>query len=242
MNDLMQNTPKTTMDKQHLKHVLFFLLTLAAANCAMSMDYDVSNNAGASTGAVRFDKEIGADYVKQTLGSAADFIHKFFKQDNNVDTKSVEKVNVTIENIDGIAFASGNIIHISAAYIEKYHGDVKKEIIGLMYHEMAHILLWNGNGTAPSGLTEGMADLVRMKAGYASEFWGPPGIGDQWDQGYEVTAHFLNYCEDIKNGFVADLNTKMKTDYSESYFNDLLGKPVAQLWSDYKAKYNNNTN
>ncbi|PNY01614.1 basic secretory family protein, partial [Trifolium pratense] len=80
-----------------------------------------------------------------------------------------------------------------------------------------------------------MADFVRMKAGYASDQWSPPGVGDQWDQGYEVTAHFLDFCDNIKNGFMADLNTMMKTSYSESYFNDLLGKPVAQLWSDYKA-------
>ncbi|GAU15048.1 hypothetical protein TSUD_48440 [Trifolium subterraneum] len=230
------------MDKQHLKHVAFFLLTLAVANCAMSMDCYVSNNAGASTGAARFDKEVGADYAKRTLSSATEFIQKLFQQDNNVDIKSVEIVNVTIENIDGIAFASNDIIHISAAFIEKYRGDIKKEIIGLIYHEMAHILLWNGNGTAPSGLIEGMADFVRMKAGYASDQWSPPGVGSQWDQGYEVTAHFLDFCDNIKNGFVADLNTMMQTSYSESYFTDLLGKPVAQLWSDYEAMYNNNTN
>ncbi|RHN82239.1 hypothetical protein MtrunA17_Chr1g0207791 [Medicago truncatula] len=194
------------MDQKHLKNVLFFLLALAAAHCAKAINYVVSNNAEASTGAARFDKEI---------------------------------VGVIIENIDGLAFASNDIIHISAGYIEKYREDVKKEIAGLIYHEMAHILQWDGNGKAPSGLTEGIADFMRMKAGYASDLWSPAGVGDQWDQGYEVTAHFLHYCDNLKNGFVADLNKKLKTDYSESYFNDLLGKPVAQLWSDYKAMYNN---
>ncbi|MCI43154.1 peptidase M, partial [Trifolium medium] len=38
------------------------------------------------------------------------------------------------------------------------------------------------------------ADFVRMKAGYASDQWSPPGVEDQWDQGYEVTAHFLDFC------------------------------------------------
>jgi hypothetical protein len=235
----MQNTPKTTMDQKHLKNVLFFLLALAAAHCAKAINYVVSNNAGASIGAARFDKEIGGAYAKQTLSSAAEFIQKLFQQNNSADIKTVEEVSVVIENIDGLAFASNDIIHLSAGYIEKYREDVKKEIAGLIYHEMAHILQWDGNGKAPSGLTEGIADFVRMKAGYASDLWSPAGVGDQWDQGYEVTAHFLHYCDNLKNGFVADLNKKLKTDYSESYFNDLLGKPVAQLWSDYKAMYNN---
>lgn len=45
-----------------------------------------------------------------------------------------------------------------------------------------------------------------MKAGYALNQWSRPGVGNQWDQGYEVTAHFLH----IKNGFVADLNAKLQ--------------------------------
>lgn len=38
---------------------------------------------------------------------------------NNTDTTiSVEKVGVTVENIDGIVFATNNVIHIAAGYIE----------------------------------------------------------------------------------------------------------------------------
>lgn len=230
------------MDK-HLKHVLcLVLLTLAAAYHTKATDYDASNNAGASIGAARFDKEIGIEYAKQTLTSASEFIHSLFQQNNNNNTadngKSVQKVSLVVENIDGVAIASNNIIHVSAGYIGRYPGDIKKEITGVLYHEMAHILQWEGNGQAPSGLIEGMADFVRMKGGYAADHWNPPGVGYQWDQGYDVTAHFLNYCDNIKNGFVAELNRKMKNGYSESYFSDLLGKPVTQLWSDYKAMYN----
>lgn len=204
-------------------------------------DIVVSNNVGASVGGARFDKEIGAEYAKQTLINAMDFIHRLFQQNNDAaDTKSVQKVSVIVENIDGVAFASNNNIHISAGYIERYPQDIKKEITGVLYHEMAHVMQWNGNGQAPSGLIEGMADFVRMKAGYAADHWNPPGVGYDWNQGYEVTAHFLNYCNSIKNGFVADFNKKMKDSYSESYFSELLGKPVTQLWSDYKAMYANN--
>ncbi|XP_027360358.1 uncharacterized protein LOC113868719 [Abrus precatorius] len=225
---------------EYLKHVLCFVLTLAAIYSCMAVDYVVSNNAESSTGGKLFDKNVGADYAKQTLSSAVDFTLKLFQQNTVGDRKNVQKISMIVENIDGIAYCSNNEIHVSASYIESYPGDVKKEITGLLYHEMAHAWQWNGNGQAPSGLVEGIADFVRLKAGYAAPSWVLPGHDDNWNQGYDVTARFLDYCNSIKNGFVADLNKMMKTSYSESYFTELLGKPVTQLWSDYKAKYGTN--
>ena len=223
----------------YLNHILCLVLTLAAAYGTNAMEYVVSNNAASSIGGVRFDKKIGAEYAKQTLIAATNFIHSLFNLNNDADSKNVHKVSMTVENIDGVAFATNNNnIHVSAGYIERYpEEDIKRDIAGVIYHEMAHILLWDGNGQAPSGLVEGIADFVRMKAGYAADQWDPPGVGYGWDQGYEVTAYFLDYCENIRNGFVADLNKMMKNGYSESYFIELLGKPVAELWSDYKALY-----
>ncbi|KAJ1402887.1 hypothetical protein SESBI_27724 [Sesbania bispinosa] len=233
------------MAQYNLKHTLCLVLTTIAASAygTMAIDYVVSNNAGASLGAARFDKEIGVEYAKQTLSSATEFIQRLFQQNNNApEGKGVQTVSMVVENIDGVAFASNNIIHVSAEYVERFPRDIKKDITGVLYHEMTHILQWDGKGQAPSGLIEGMADFVRMKGGYAADNWNPPGVGLDWNQGHEVTAHFLNYCNNIKNGFVADLNNKLKTGYSENYFVELLGKPVTQLWSDYKAMYNNKNN
>ncbi|KAA8545813.1 hypothetical protein F0562_020736 [Nyssa sinensis] len=111
--------------------------------------------------------------------------------------------------MDGVAYASNNEIH------------------------------WNGSGQTPGGLIEGIADFVRLKAGYAPAHWVQPGQGDRWDQGYDVTAHFLDYCNSLRNGFVAELNRKMRSGYDATYYVELLGKTVDQLWSDYKAKYKN---
>lgn len=148
-------------------------------------------------------------------------------------------VNVFIDNMNGVAYTSNNEIHVSADYIAKYSGNIKMEITGVLYHEMAHVWQWNGNGQAPVGLTEGIADFVRLKAGLAPSHWVGPGKGDRWDQGYDVTARFLDYCNSLKNGFFAELNKKMRGGYSADYFRQLLGKSVDQLWSDYKAKYGN---
>ncbi|GLJ24717.1 hypothetical protein SUGI_0472660 [Cryptomeria japonica] len=49
--------------------------------------------------------------------------------------------------------------------------------------------------------------------------------------------YFLQYCDSISSGFVANINTKMASGWDLGFFNDLTGKSVGHLWSDYKAKY-----
>jgi len=201
------------------------------------VDYTVTDRASATAGGARFTRDIGVDYSKQTLASATDFIWRTFQQSNAADRKNVQTVNLFIDVMGGVAYATSNEIHVSNDYIGNYSGDVRREITGVLYHEMAHIWQWNGNGQAPGGLIEGIADFVRLKANYAPSHWVQAGQGDRWDQGYDVTAKFLDYCNGLRNGFVAELNKKMKTGYSAQYFVDLLGKTVDQLWKDYKAKY-----
>ncbi|KAJ9175233.1 hypothetical protein P3X46_013810 [Hevea brasiliensis] len=217
--------------------VLFLLVILPNIQGSQAVDYTVTNTAGSTAGGARFAAEIGEDYSKQTLSAATDFIWRVFQQPNAEDRKAVDKVSLFIDDMGGVAYASNNEIHVSANYIGNYSGDLKREYTGVLYHEMTHIWQWNGNGQAPGGLIEGVADFVRLKANYAPSHWVQPGQGDRWDQGYDVTARFLDYCNDLRNGFVADLNKKMRDGYSDQYFVDLLGKTVDQLWSDYKAKY-----
>ena len=213
------------------------LLVLLAINAVSAVDYTVTNRASATSGGARFTRDIGVDYSKQTLASATDFIWRTFQQSNAADRKNVQTVNLFIDVMGGVAYATNNEIHVSNDYIGNYSGDVRREITGVLYHEMAHIWQWNGNGQTPGGLIEGIADFVRLKANYAPSHWVQAGQGDSWDQGYDVTAKFLDYCNGLRNGFVAKLNKKMKTGYNAQYFVDLLGKTVDQLWKDYKAKY-----
>lgn len=209
-----------------------FLATLQGIH---AVDYSVTNTAPTIPGGVRFNNEIGADYSRQTLTSATDFIWNIFEQTTDVDRKGVSQVSLFIDDMDGVAYTSNDQIHVSANYIQGYSGDVKNEITGVLYHEMTHVWQWNGNGQAPGGLIEGIADYVRLKAGYAPSHWVQPGQGDRWDQGYDVTARFLDYCNGLRNGFVAELNKKMRDGYSNDFFVDLLGESVDQLWSQYKA-------
>jgi hypothetical protein len=190
-------------------------------------------------GGVRFRDQIGAQYATQTLDAATQFIWKVFQQNTPADRKTVQKVSLFVDDMDGVAYTSNNEIHLSARYVNSYSGNLKNEITGVLYHEMTHVWQWNGNGQANGGLIEGIADYVRLKANYAPSHWVKPGQGNKWDQGYDVTARFLDYCNGLRNGFVAELNKLMRNGYSDQFFVQLLGKTVDQLWKDYKAKYGN---
>ncbi|GFS42171.1 plant basic secretory protein (BSP) family protein [Actinidia rufa] len=160
-------------------------------------------------GGVRFTNEIGLEYSKQTLISTTDFVWQIFQQGSEEDRKNVSLVSLFIDTMVGVAYADNDEIH------------------------------WGGNDQSPTpgGLIEGIADFVRLKARYVPSHWVQPGQGDQLDKGSDVTARFLDYCESLRSGFVAELNKKMRSSYSDNYFVELLDKTVDQIWSEYKAKY-----
>uniref|UniRef100_A0A2N9GAW3 Uncharacterized protein n=1 Tax=Fagus sylvatica TaxID=28930 RepID=A0A2N9GAW3_FAGSY len=116
-------------------------------------------------------------------------------------------------------------------------GDARIEVIGVLYHETTRVWQWSGNNEAPIGLITGIADYVRLKAGWASPHWVQRGSGLRWNEGFAVTAYFLDYCNALNDGFVAEVNALMKYYYSDSFFVKLMGKSVDELWIDYKAHY-----
>ncbi|XP_051147111.1 uncharacterized protein LOC127262464 [Andrographis paniculata] len=222
-------------------NIAFILLALLIGASTIpggaAVEYIVTNNAATTPGGARFNTDIGDDYSRRTMEAATNFIWDIFQQTDPADRKNVEKVNLFIDD-DAlkpfIAYAMDNEIHAGASYINGISGDVRRDFDGVMYHEMTHIWQWSG----PLWVIEGIADFVRLKADYAPSHWVGPGGGEKWNMGYDVTARFLDYCNDLKSGFVAELNLKMRNGYSDSFFQDILGKPVDVLWSDYKAKYN----
>ncbi|KAK2664963.1 hypothetical protein Ddye_003537 [Dipteronia dyeriana] len=227
----------------------FFLLSLLVITLLHgihAVDYTVTNRAETTSGGQIFNNQIGAEYAKQTMTSATDFIWRLFQQNTPADRKEVPRVPLFINDMEpneAPAYSTNNEIHINDEYLSGIRGDIKRDFNGIIYHEMTHVWQWDGRGQVHSqsrgGLIDGIADFVRLKANLAPENWGPPGQGSQWFEGYRVTAQFLDYCNDLRNGFVAELNKKMRESYSDNFFMELLGKSVEQLWTDYKAKYGN---
>uniref|UniRef100_A0A7C8Z7C8 Plant basic secretory protein (BSP) family protein n=1 Tax=Opuntia streptacantha TaxID=393608 RepID=A0A7C8Z7C8_OPUST len=229
------------MAKPALISLFLFLMITAISQEILAVDYSFVNNAGTTPGGTVFATQIGEDYAQEVLPKATDFIWQTFQETSDADRKSVNQVTLVLEpSLSYPAQTLNNQIQFNAEYLAGYSGsDLKNEFTGIVYHEMTHVWQWNGNGQARGGLIEGIADFIRLKAGLAPSTWGPPGSGTNWDDGYGTTARFLDYCESLMPGFVAQLNRKMRDGYSDAFFQDLLGKPVDQLWSDYKAQYGN---
>ena len=226
--------------------VLVFLVV--GIQASKTIEYTVKTNVS-NPGGVRFRDQIGESYAKRVMESATEFVWKLFQQNNRADRKNPKKISLIVEFLGGLgntyADPVTNEIYLSASYIRDYkYPDLKRDITGVLYHEIAQLLRWNENQEdkpTPDGLSTGIGDYVRMKAGYAASWWQKPGADDKriWDLGWEHTARFLDYCNGLKNGFVAELNKKLKDGYDEKYFVQILGKTVKQLFADYKAKIGN---
>ncbi|CAM0956679.1 unnamed protein product [Alopecurus aequalis] len=218
------------------------VLLLALAATAGAVTFDATNTVPDSAGGQRFDQDFGGvEYAKQVLSEASSFIWTIFNEPNPEDRRDYDSVTLAVvDNIQAPAQTIGNAIQLRAQYVAEFNGDadaVKQEVKGVLYHETTHVWQWVQYYGQKPGLFEGIADYVRLKAGLAPGHWKQPGQGDRWDQGYDVTAFFLDYCDSLKPGFVAEMNGKLKGGYSDGYFMQILGKSVDELWSDYKAKY-----
>lgn len=146
--------------------------------------------------------------------------------------------------MDGVAYTTGRDldddhkeIHLSTRYISHVpESRQKEEIMGVLVHEMVHCWQHSGLGSAPVGLTEGVADWVRLKAGYAPPHWKRHSDCD-WDAGYERTGYFLEWLEKEHGAdVVRRLNDGLKgCKYdAHSLWHDCCGKGVKHLWQEYK--------
>ncbi|GAA0140314.1 hypothetical protein LIER_01685 [Lithospermum erythrorhizon] len=213
------------------------LLLVASFADGSIVEYDVVNNCEAMPGGDRFNREIGVAYSEKVMENTTHFIWKLFQENTYAERKSYDKVILFIDcKIPGESYVSGNEVHLDSFYIQGIQGtNPILEFTGRLFHELTHVWQWTGKRSAPGGLLEGMADFVRLKAGFAPEVWMGNPKGSRWDQGYDVTARFLDYCDGIKSGFVAGLNKEMKDTYSDSYFVELLDKTVDQVWDEYTS-------
>ncbi|KAJ4002211.1 peptidase of plants and bacteria-domain-containing protein [Lentinula boryana] len=138
--------------------------------------------------------------------------------------RRVKRITLTIRPMDGVAYTFGSDdgskkeVHFSLNHIVNSHkGDteikkdirVREEILGVLVHEIVHCYQYNGQGTAPGGLIEGIADCVRLHEKLSPPHWkrAPPKgkhvpepdgkwVWDwNWDAGYERTAYFLDWID-----------------------------------------------
>ncbi|CAN1134517.1 hypothetical protein LINPERPRIM_LOCUS16062 [Linum perenne] len=217
------------------------LISLSSIPSTQGIEFPITiTSPNTSTGVQRFIRRIGKSYASRKMESATNFIWQTLHQTNSDgDRKDYRRIELLIQDMKQTVYHVDNRIAISAEYIGNYSaGNLKREFTGMLYNELVKVWAWNGMGQAPVGLVSGIADYVRMKARLETVIgWARPGDGQRWDQGDDVTARFLEYCVGFKEGFVGELNRKMKNGYSDDYFKELLGKSVDQVWKNYKARY-----
>ncbi|KAF4302471.1 hypothetical protein GTA08_BOTSDO06164 [Botryosphaeria dothidea] len=160
----------------------------------------------------------------------------------HADMPPVRSITLILRSMGGVAYTTGKDIdndhkeiHFSLEYISHISKERKKqEMLGVLRHEMVHCWQWNGHGTAPGGLIEGIADYVRLRSGFVPPHWKQEADGD-WDAGYQHTGYFLDYLEKTYgHGSVMAINEFLRRkEYDEKLWKDLFGKSVKQLWKDY---------
>ncbi|CAN0880943.1 hypothetical protein LINGRAHAP2_LOCUS13941 [Linum grandiflorum] len=161
---------------------------------------------------------------------------------NGSDRKKISSITLFIDDMGdrtllGSKPGKDANIHLNANFIGNYTGNLRRQFNGIIYEKVASIWQWDARGQAPEGLITGIAHYVRLQARYGTVEKVKPGEGERWDQGNGVTARFLTYCNQLKRGFVGELNKKMKYGYTDGFFTDLLGMPVDRVWTNYKAEF-----
>jgi len=152
-------------------------------------------------------------------------------------------VTLILRSMGGVAYTTGSEldndhkeIHFSLEYIKSIPESRKHhEIMGVLTHEMVHCYQYDAFGTSPGGLTEGIADWVRLNCDLSPPHWKKDASGS-WDAGYQHTGYFLEYLETrFGKGTIRRLNEKLRiSKYDEKKFwTELCGRPVEQLWGDY---------
>ncbi|RDH38637.1 plant basic secretory protein [Aspergillus welwitschiae] len=168
-------------------------------------------------------------------------------------------VTLFLRAIDGVAYTTGTEldndhkeIHLSLSYIRTIttnsNPNPTAELTGVLTHELVHCYQHTAPPDStttpppPGGLIEGIADFVRLKAGLEPPHWKRPASAKEraskWDQGYQHTAYFLAWLEDVKigRGAVGMLNDRLlRVGYGNGFWEGLFGMGVLELWEEYGA-------
>ncbi|WP_321279276.1 basic secretory protein-like protein [Marinifilum fragile] len=209
------------------------------------------------------------NFVNKTLGGNGDLYTELVPNPKNlINTvcldvckilyRSVDEVDVlnvldySIEDLETISAKGGNPPHIniffSSLYLKNKKGemsdmDLVDEIVGVLYHELAHGYQYSpkgagayAGGTDFFGFLEGIADYVRLKAGYSSYKYRK--IGGHWNDGYKTTAFFIDWLHTKDPDFVYKMNQTAKTIIPWSWdeaTNKIFDQSTQSLWDEYQA-------
>ncbi len=133
---------------------------------------------------------------------------------------------------EGVAHTIKDQITVSSQWVKDHPEDV-----GLVIHEMVHVIQAYPPRSGPGWVTEGVADYLRYAVYEGRPLsWFPTSADPKgFTKGYNMTAGFFLWLENgPAPGIVAKLNAHMRQGtYKESLFEEAGGKPLLDLWQDY---------
>lgn len=156
-------------------------------------------------------------------------------------------LSIILEDMKGVAYKEGDfngaVIHVSAQYFATFAAKnsaqaVYDELVGVLYHEIAHAYQLDDHNYQEIGpVIEGIADVVRMKAGYVD--FSHRKRGGQYDSGYKTTAFYLYWLEkNHQPNLLIDLNAQLdphdKVKWSWSLFAEKTGISLTESWQRYQ--------
>lgn len=146
------------------------------------------------------------------------------------DYRPVTSVKLVFKKMDGVAYASGNTITISAAWIERSPGD-----LGMVVHELTHVVQ-GFRGRNPGWLVEGMTDYIRFfiyEPGNVATRVNPD--RNKYTDSYRVTGCFFDWIvRTQEKDFLSKMNAVCRAGkYNDNTFKDITGKTVDELWDMY---------
>jgi hypothetical protein len=136
------------------------------------------------------------------------------------------------KDMQGVAYATGNRIHISARWVTEHPND-----FGMVIHELTHLVQRYPRNRA-GWLVEGIADYVRLK--HFEPQLPLPRINfarARHTDSYKTTAQFLIWLEAEKGADVVPrLHAALRGGrYTDALFKEIAGKEVEALWADFAA-------
>ncbi len=136
------------------------------------------------------------------------------------------------KDMKGVAYTSGNVITISARWVQRHPDD-----FGMVAHELTHVVQSYRDTPRNAGwVVEGMADYVRFFKYEPNADLGPVNTGKAgYRDGYRTAAKFLDWIAKTHDkDIVVQLNQALRdSEYKESLFKKATGKSLDELWDEF---------
>ena len=175
-----------------------------------------------------------APEVKEWALSAANYAIKWYpeicKKLPTDGFSAPREVTIHFKVMNGVAYTTGQTISVSAAWIKKHPED-----LGMIAHELTHVIQHYTRGEKPGWLVEGIADYIRyyfVEPGTKQGGFNPE---RGYKGGYNPAAGMLNWLEKEHPGIVVKLNTLLREGkYTGEQFKELAGGDPDTEWEAFK--------